>query len=94
MVKILGFPVVLSLSSVLSKSKYICSIAKVVSYSSMNMYFFHRHVFLAFVILLNLHQINNIRAATIPIWVAYAVCIPILIAFSFFLQKWYDKIIH
>lgn len=93
-VKMLSIPIILSLSSMLSRSKKICYMAEIVSYSSMNMYFFHRHIFLTFVILLNIYDINNIREATIPVWCAFLICCPALIAFSYFLQKAYDKLIN
>ena len=90
--EILSLPLLIVLSDLLSKSKWVCSAGRIVSYASMNMYLFHRHFYLFAVIMLNLHSLHNIREAEIPAWVGVLVVLPVIILFSYFLQKVYDSI--
>lgn len=63
------------------------------SYSSMNMYLFHRQIYLAALFFANYRMFPNFHGAVIPLWFAFIFVIPFIIAFSFFSQKYYDKMI-
>ena len=88
-----GLIAVIGLSELLAKSAIIGKIGSFVSYSSLSMYFFHRHFYLAIVFLWNIGAVGNIREATFPIWFAYLVVCPIIIFGCYTIQRVYDKVI-
>ena len=88
-----GSTLILIFAEIISKSSIVKTTASYISYSSLNMYFFHRHFFLGFLILYNSGSSNNIREATFPIIFAYLIVCPCVIVFSYYVQKLYDQII-
>lgn len=86
-----GSILILIFAELISKSNIIKSTASYISYSSLNMYFFHRHFFLGFLILWYGGSSNNIREATFPVWFAYLIVCPCIIISCYYIQKIYDK---
>ena len=78
------------ISNILSKNKWMRYIGQKVSYASMNMYLFHRHIYLFFIIAWNFQSMHNIHDAVMPIWFAVFVAIPVIILFSYYFNKGYD----
>lgn len=89
----IGYPFIISLSEILSSSQGMREAASVVSYSSMNMYFFHRQMYLCSIFLFNISMFPNFHGATMPLWFAIIVVIPIIFTVSYFLQKGYDRML-
>ena len=87
-----GLIAIIGLSELMVKSTLIRKAGSFVSYSSMSMYFFHRHFYLALVFLWNIGAVGNIREATFPIWFAYLIVCPIIIFGCYTIQWGYDKI--
>ena len=83
---------IIGLSELMAKSAIVGKVGSFVSYSSLSMYFFHRHFFLALVFLWNIGTVGNIREATFPIWFAYFVVCPIVITGCYMIQRVYDKV--
>ena len=88
---IASFPVFLGLSELMAKSSLISIGASFISYSSLNMYLFHRHFYLGFLILWHSGSVGGIREATFPLWFAFVVVCPFMIAFCYYSQRLYDK---
>lgn len=88
-----GLIAIIGLSGLMVKSSIIRKAGSFVSYSSMSMYFFHRHFYLALVFLWNIGATGSIREATFPIWFAYLVVCPIIIFGSYTIQRVYDGIV-
>lgn len=88
-----GFPIILGTSELLSKSVIVKSIATFISYSSLNMYLFHRHFYLGFLILWTGGNFSNIRDATFPMWFAFLVVCPCIIVSCYYIQKLYDIVV-
>ena len=91
---VIGLPCILSLSSLLLKCKVPIKAASLISYSSMCMYFFHRHIFLFFVFLWNRGSGVALNEALVPIWLGVFVMIPSVILFSYAVQRIYDMLIN
>ena len=91
--QVLALPLLIVLSDLLAKNRIIRWVGQKVSYASMNMYLFHRHVFLFSVLALNVGSLHNIREAVMPLWVAVLVVVPVITVFSYFLQKAYDSMV-
>ena len=89
----LGYPFIISLSEMVSSCLWVRNAANIVSYSSMNMYFFHRQMYLSAIFLFNISMFPNFHGATMPLWFAIIVVIPIIITVSYFLQKGYDRML-
>lgn len=87
-----GLIAILGLSELMVRSVLIRKAGSFVSYSSMCMYFFHRHFYLAIVFLWNIGSTGNIREATFPIWFACLVVFPIIIFGCYTIQWGYDKV--
>ena len=83
--------IIIGLSELMAKSAIIRRVGSFVSYSSLCMYFFHRHFYLVFVSLWNIGAGGNIREANFPIWFGFLVVCPIIIMGSFTIQRVYDK---
>lgn len=81
----------ISASTLLTKSNSICKISKVISYSSMSMYLFHRHIFMIFVLIFGLCGIGSFHEMKTSIWLLLLVVLPSIIIFSYYFQKLYDK---
>jgi len=77
----------ISVSTFLSKSDTVCHISAFISYASMNMYLFHRHIYMAFVFTFVLVGIER----TEIFWWLISIPLPIIIVFSFYFQKIYDR---
>lgn len=92
LVCIVGLVAILGLSELMVKSTIVRKAGSFVSYSSLSMYFFHRHFFLAIVFLWNIGSVGNIRESTFPIWFAYLVVCPIIIFGCYTIQRVYDKV--
>lgn len=90
---IFGYPFFLSLSKILSSSATLVKSGRFISYSSMNMYLFHRQLFLMALFLVNIKLFPHFHGATMPLWVAYFVVV-VIIAFSYLLQRLYDSLLH
>ncbi len=91
--QMLALPLLIVLSDILAKGRIIRWAGQKVSYASMNMYLFHRHVFLFSVLVLNAGSLHNIRNAVMPLWIAVLVVAPLITVFSYFLQKAYDSMV-
>lgn len=89
----LGYPFIISLSEMVSSCLWVRNAANIVSYSSMNMYFFHRQMYLSAIFLFNISMFPNFHGATMPLWFAIIVVIPIIITVSYFFQKGYDRML-
>ena len=89
----LALPLLVVLSDLLARNRIARAVGRKVSYASMNMYLFHRHVFLFSVLVLNAGSLHNIRDAVMPLWVAVLVVVPVITVFSYFLQKVYDRMV-
>lgn len=83
---------IISISSFM-ESKYVNKISSFISYSSMSMYLFHRHIFLLFVFLFGVNETSSLRNAYLPIWVLYVIILPIIIVSSYIIQKTYDNLL-
>ena len=84
----------ISLASLLDQSKALEKFFSFISTGSMVAYLFHRHFYLIAVIACNLHNMSNLRDASIPVPVALCVVIPLIFIISYFVQKIYDFIIN
>lgn len=93
LLEVIGAAMFFSLSSILSESSIVKQIASVVSYSSMNMYLFHRQIYLFFLFALNIGMFPNFHDATIPLWISLIIVIPSIILSSFLMQRVYDKML-
>lgn len=82
-----------SACSVLNRSGIIRKASGILAYSSMSMYLFHRHFYLAAVFIACAGTGISLRNATLPLWVLYLIVLPVIIAGSFLIQKIYDRII-
>lgn len=92
LLSIIGFPLFLSVSSILVKVTMIRKVSSIISYSSMCMYFFHRHIYLAIVLLWNVgNPTVSLKEATIPICLGICVACPLVIISSYMIQQLYDK---
>ena len=87
-----GVPIIIYISALLAKNDMIKVFSKYISYSSLNMYLFHRHIYLSFLILWNIGKLSNIREATFPLWIVIVVW-PFIIVGSYYIQYIYDSII-
>jgi len=92
LVCVAGLIAVIGLSELMAKNAVVGKVGSFVSYSSLSMYFFHRHFYLAIVYLWNIGGVGNIREATFPLWFAYLVVCPIIIFGCYTIQRVYDKI--
>lgn len=81
----------ISSSSLLTKSNSICKISEIISYSSMIMYLFHRHIFMSFVFFFGLFGIGSFHEMKTPIWLLLLIVLPFIIIFSYYFQKLYDR---
>lgn len=86
-----GLVSIIGLSELMVKSAIVRNIGSFVSYSSLSMYFFHRHFYLALVFLWNIGSVDNIREATFPMWFTFLVVCPIIILGCYTIQRVYDK---
>lgn len=93
LVGIVGLIAIIGLSELIVKSAIVRKVGSFVSYSSLSMYFFHRHFYLAIMLLWNLGTVGNIREATFPIWFAYLVVCPIILFGCYTIQRVYDGIV-
>ena len=93
LVCVAGLIAIIGLSELMAKSTIVGKVGSFVSYSSLSMYFFHRHFYLAIVFLWNIGAVGNIREATFPIWFAYLVVCPIIIFGCYTIQRVYDGIV-
>ncbi len=91
--QVLALPLLVVLSDLLARNRIARAAGRKVSYASMNMYLFHRHVFLFSVLVLNIGSLHNIRDAVMPLWLAVLVVVPVITVFSYFLQKAYDRMV-
>ena len=89
----IGYMFIIGLSETLSSLMWVRDVSSIVSYSSMNMYFFHRQMYLCAIFLFNISMFPNFHGATMPLWFAIIVVIPIIITVSYFLQKGYDRLL-
>ena len=89
----IGYIFIIGLSETLSSLMWVRNVASIVSYSSMNMYFFHRQMYLCAIFLFNISMFPNFHGATMPQWFAIIVVIPIIITVSYFLQIGYDRML-
>lgn len=89
--ELLGLPLLIVMADLLSKSQWVSAAGRKVSYASMNMYLFHRHIYLFCVIALNIRSMHNIHDAVMPLWFGWLVALPVIIVFSYFFQKGYEK---
>ena len=89
--QVLALPLLVVISDLLTRNRIACAAGRKVSYASMNMYLFHRHVFLLSVLVLNADSLHNIREAVMPIWLAVLIVVPAITVFSYSLQKVYDR---
>lgn len=92
LVCVAGLITVIGLSELMAKSAIVRKVGAFISYSSLSMYFFHRHFYLALVFLWNIGNVGNIREATFPIWFAYLVVCPIIIFGCYTIQRVYEGI--
>lgn len=86
-----GGVALIGLSELMAKISIARKVGSFVSYSSLSMYFFHRHFFLSLVFLWNLGAVGNIRESTFPIWFAFLVVCPVIIIGCYLIQRVYDK---
>lgn len=93
LVCVVGLIAIIGLSELMAKKAVVGKVGSFVSYSSLSMYFFHRHFYLAIVFLWNIGAVGNIREATFPIWFAYLVVCPIIIFGCYTIQRVYDGIV-
>ena len=91
--QILAVPLLVILSDFLASNRMVCAVGLKISYASMNMYLFHRHIYLFSVLVLNPSSLRNIHEAVMPLWLAVLVVVPVITVFSYFLQKAYDRIV-
>ena len=84
----------ISFASLLDQSKALVKFFSFISTGSMVAYLFHRHFYLVAVIACNLHNLSNLRDASIPVPVAVCVVIPLIFIISYFVQKVYDFVIN
>ena len=91
--QILAVPLLVILSDFLASNRMVCAVGLKISYASMNMYLFHRHIYLFSVLVLNTSSLRNIHEAVMPLWLAVLVVVPVITVFSYFLQKAYDRIV-
>lgn len=84
----------ISISSYFEHNKIIATVCSKISYSSMNIYLFHRHFFLLFVFLFGFSETPSLRDAYLPTWELYFVILPIIVISSFLLQRIYDKLLE
>lgn len=90
---VLALPLLIVLSDLLARNRIVRAAGRKVSYASMNMYLFHRHIFILSVLVLNAGSLHNIHGAVMPIWFAVLVVVPAITVFSYFLQKAYDRMV-
>lgn len=90
----IGYLFITGFSESLSSLMWVRNVASIVSYSSMNMYFFHRQMYLCAIFLFNISMFPNFHGATMPLWFAIMVIIPIIITVSYYLQKGYDRLLR
>ena len=93
LVCVAGLIVIIGLSELMTKSAIVRKVGSFISYSSLSMYFFHRHFYLAIVLFWNIGTVGNIREATFPIWFAYLVASPIIIFGCYMIQRVYDGVV-
>ena len=91
--ELLTLPLLIIVSFMLSMNKWVKTAGQKISYASMNMYLFHRHIYLFTVIVLNIRSMHDIHEAIIPVWFGLFVAMPVIIVFSYVLQKGYDKVL-
>ncbi len=91
--QVMVLPLLIIVSSFLSKIEMVAKAGTFIAYSSMNMYLFHRHVYLFLVLMLNIHSLSSIRDATMPLWFGWLIALPLIIVLSYFLQKAYDRFV-
>lgn len=84
---------IVSISSLLEKQPVLTKGLLLISYGSMVAYLFHRHFYLAAVVVFNFGKNVNYREASIPILVAIIVVIPIIFTSSYYIQLLYDKLV-
>ena len=90
---IIGYPLIISLSEILSSLAFVRNISGFISYSSMNMYLFHRQIYLFALFAFNISLFPNFHGATIPLWIAVLIVIPAIVIISFLLQRGYDILV-
>ena len=87
---IIGPICLISLSQNLAKYSVVCKLSSIVSYSSMNMYLFHRHIYMTLVLFFSLCGIGSFHEMKTSFWLLFLIALPTIIIFSFYLQKIYD----
>ncbi len=89
--KLLGGIVIIMASSLLSRYSMICRAANVISYSSLAMYLFHRHFYLAAIVLYHYPAINNANDLVVPLWFLYGIICPCILIGCYLIQRVYDR---
>ena len=89
---IIGPVCLISISQFLDGFPVIRKFSDVVSYSSMNMYLFHRHIYMILVLLFSLCGIGSFHGMKSSFWLLLFIALPIVILLSFYLQRMYDKV--
>lgn len=84
---------IISLSSLINRYKILVKFFNFISIGSMVAYLFHRHFYMVAVIACNLHNLSNLRNASIPVPIAICIVIPLIFIISYFIQKKYNMII-
>lgn len=92
LIMLIGGLVIMTFCFFLSKNAVIRNLSNRISFASMAMYFFHRHFFLAAVIIWNLGNLQNVRSLTMPIWFCVLVVCPIIVSGCFCIQKVYNLV--
>lgn len=90
---IIGGSVIITISSLLSTNKKVRYISARISFASMAMYFFHRHFYLASVIIWNVGNLHNVRNLTMPLWFCVLIVCPIIFIGSYYIQILYDSVL-
>lgn len=75
----------------LVKDTNCSSVLKDISYSSMVVYLFHRHFYLAFVFIVNIGAGESLKNSTIPLSLCYLI-LPLMFIVSYYIQKYYDSL--
>jgi len=89
---IIGPVCLIPISQFLAKYPFICKFSDAVSYSSMNMYLFHRHIYMALVLFFSLCGIGSFHGMKTSFWLLLFVALPIVVLSSFYLQRAYDRV--
>lgn len=73
----------------LIRNVWLCQVLGFISYGSMVAYLFHRHFYLASVLMYNYPDFRPLNEATLPLPIALFVVVPIIFLFSYCIQKFY-----